>query len=188
MNRIALLAMSALLATPAAAQNRTCRDIRTLVNADGGDFRSVGWSMEAGVGVHLNVQGRRVDLPAARSCDLEVDPADETSLYCSWEAPDSTQAGAIYDRVLARINPCLATPLTAGQPFSSAVRIVQSHSGRFETRGRETDLGLTLFEHPALGAEAPGGPRPVNYVVSLSVEIDTSRVAEPEAAEDEAGD
>jgi hypothetical protein len=188
MKRIALLALSASLATPAAGQNRTCRDIRAVVNADGSDFRSVSASMAAGTGVFLAVQGRRIDLPAARSCDLDVDPDDRTSLDCTWETNDSVQAGVLYDRVLARLSPCLATPLTAGTPFAGTARIVQTHNGTFVTRGRRTDLGLTLFENPATGADAPGGPRPVSYTISLSVELDTAQVIPPEEVEEEESD
>jgi hypothetical protein len=189
MKRIALFAMSALLATPATAQDRACRDIRALVNAEGGDFRSIGWSVETGVGVFLTVQGRRVDLPAARDCDLTVDPSDETGFYCTWEVMDSTAAGAIYDRLLARISPCVNPPLEAGTPFAgTGLRIVQSHDRSFVTRGRNTDLNLSLFEYPAVGADAPGGPRPIRYVVAFSVTIDTDRVVPPEEVEEEGED
>lgn len=187
MRRIALLVAGALLATPAAAQTRACRDVRTLVNVDGGDLHSVGWSVEAGVGVRVAVEGRRIDLPPARSCELEVDAA-ETGLTCIWETADSVQAGALYDRVLARITPCLDRPLEAGRPFSGAgARIVQSHSSNFVTRGRETGLGLRLFEHAATGPDAPGGARSALYVVELSVSIDMDRVIPGEEAEEEAG-
>jgi len=184
MRRIALLALTALAATPAIGQNRTCRDIRTLVNGEGANFRVVTLSVESRIGVFLNVQGRRLDLPAARDCSLEVEPGEETALYCTWETPDSTRAGALYDRLVGRINPCLDQPMAAGTPFAGgAVRIVQSHSRIVVAGERETSLSLSLFEHPATGPEAPGGARPVRYVISLSVSLDSRRQAETDPAE-----
>jgi hypothetical protein len=187
MRRTALLALSALLATPAGAQDRSCRDIRSLVNADGGNFRGLSLSMEAGTGLFVAVQGRRLDLPAAHDCDMNVDRGGDSSVGCEWEAATSAEAGALYDRLVARINPCLGQPLAAGAPFAgTGSRIVQSHSGSSVAGRRATDLSLTLFEHDAVAAGAPGGPRPVHYVLMLQVTLDMSREVEPE--EEEADD
>lgn len=188
MKRIALLALGALLATPAGAQDRLCRDVRTLVNADGTNFRGISLAMEAGVGVFVTVQGRRVDLPAAHDCEMDVDRASESSFGCNWKAANSAEAGALYDRLVARINPCLSRPLEAGTPFAgTGARIVQSHNQSFVTGGRNTDLSITLFEHDAVGADAPGGARPVLYVVALWVALDTNRVVAPEEEEADGG-
>jgi hypothetical protein len=186
MRRIALLALGALLASPAGAQERSCRDIRILVNANGGNFRGVALSMEPGIGLSVAVQGRRLDLPAAHDCDMNVDRGGDSSVGCEWEAATSAEAGALYDRIVARINPCVSRPLEAGTPFAATgSRIVQSHSGSFVAGRRGTDLSITLFEHDAVAAGAPGGPRPVRYVVALWVALDMSREVEPE--EEEAG-
>jgi hypothetical protein len=89
---------------------------------------------------------------------------------------------------VARINPCLDRPLEAGQPFAGAgSRIVQSHSGSSVAGRRGTDLSITLFEHDAVAAGAPGGPRPVHYVVALWVALDTSRMVEPEEEDGDSG-
>ncbi len=187
MRPIALLALGALLATPAGARERTCRDIRTLVNADGSDFRGVALSMEAGSGLSVTVRGRRVELPTAHDCEMNVDRGNESSLGCNWEAATSVEAGALYDRLVARINPCLSQPMEAGTPFAgTGVRIVQSHSQTVLAGGRNTDVSITLFEHDATSADSPGGAQPVRYIVALWVALDTSRTAE--AGDDTGGE
>lgn len=185
MGRTVLLAAAALLAAPAAAQERACRDVQALLNVNGGNFRDVAWTMEAGIGTFATVRGRRVALPAAESCDLSVD-ANWTQFHCRWEFAASAEAGAGYDRLIARINQCLARPLRAGLASGGqAVRIAQKHERSFVSRGRETDVGLTLFEHLETAGDAGQSGPPRLYVVELAVALDTGRIVPPDEVDED---
>ncbi len=182
----AFLACGALLATPAMAQDRACRDLRTLLNADGDDFRALAWTMVPRAGVRPVVEGRRVRIPASPDCELGVEADRSARFGCRWESDASTEAGATYDQLIGQINACLTRPLSARSPYGgTTVRIVQRHGGTFATRGRQTEVELTLFEHAAVGQDSPGGPRPIRYVVELSVDLDPEQAETPEEVEED---
>jgi len=178
MRHIPLLALGALLAAPAAAQERGCRDIRALLNVEGGEFQSVAWTMEAGVGTFLTVRGRRVALPAASGCDLNVDE-HWTQFQCSWLFATSAEANAGYDGLLAQINACLAQPLRARAASAPGeeTRILRQAERGFVSRRRETDVSLQLFEHSG-EIRTDGRNRP--FTLYLEAVIDIERVAAPE--------
>ncbi len=184
MRGVVLLTLAALFAAPAAAQDRACRDMRALLNADGGDFRAIAWTINPRAGVRPTVEGRRIRFPAAPDCELTVETGRSTGFSCRWELATSAEAGAVYDQLVGQINACIASPLRAGSPYGgTAVRLVQSHHGSFVTRARQTDIDLDLFEHGPTGEGSPAGARPVLYVVELEVELDTASVVTPEDLE-----
>lgn len=185
MKRIALLGLCALAASPAAAQTRACRDMRALLNADGGNFRSVAWTLEAGIGTFATVNGRRVALPAAEGCELDAD-SQQTQVHCRWHFGDATAAGAGYDDLVRRVNACLARPLRARTltPTDRPTRMVRQDERDFATGNRQTEVGLALFEHlDQDGLESLSRP-PRLYAIELKVSIDTARVLSREDVAD----
>ena len=188
MKGFVFLACAASLATPAAAQDRACRDVRALLNVEGADFRAVTFTLDPRAGVRPLVEGRHVRLPAASDCDLDVTAGRSIGFTCRWEPETSAEARALYDRVIGQINSCLARPVRASPPYTgTGVNILKIHRGNFISRARETHMDLTLYEHVATGPDTPGGPQPIRHVVELAVDLDLQNVVEPEETEDESG-
>lgn len=181
MKRIVFLALGALLVSPASAQQHNCRDIRTLLNVDGTEFRGLAWALDTRVGASLTVRGRRVAFPPATGCDLRVD-LHATRFECTWEFSGAEAATAVYDRLLSQINACLSRPLLTSRASrrSAESAIMREDERSFVTRRRETDVSLMLYDSSRDRQEVNTAGDLPNYTIHLEARIDTERVASPE--------
>lgn len=172
--RGALAAIALLNAAPALAQERDCRTIRAMADADGRGHGALRFAFAPSNGLLVSAGNARPDFPNPQSCELSSE-GDDVDQQCHWRFADHAAAIAFYDPFLEKLRRCLATALpqatiAPGDPNFVVMR--RNESGDLGLRHAQVDVTLYL-------AESNFGPSST-YHVYLGIDHAPRDPAEPE--------
>jgi hypothetical protein len=155
-----------------AAQDRDCRTIQAMTNADGRDFAD----LRFGIGrPGISVRAGRGELGFANpeGCDLRS-ASDDASVSCQWHFADYTAAQAFYGQFLDRLRACLPievpqVPNNSSQPNYVIMR--RNKAEDYRTPHWRVDLEVELVEYTYTPTPpATPGPSVVSYDVNLQID------------------